>query len=131
MFNRPKFDRQKPGKPISARIINAPLDAIEAGLNLSVVAPLESTTTPAGVQIGLNQAVPLYAMITGGTNPYAWTEQYTDTGGTWMTGYQSGTTTLDPAYEINGNLTVPPGTIVWMNRAPASGQWLFQLAVCP
>src|SRR4051812_42800552 len=36
-------------------------------------------------------------------NSFAWTEQVPQTGGTWVDGFQSGTTTVDPGHELNSN----------------------------
>lgn len=79
----------------------------------------------------------IWAKITSGSNPYAWTEQDVGTGGTFSnkTNGRSGTTTQDPAYEINDNTMVAANSIVWMERAyvnisgsTVSQEWTFSLA---
>jgi hypothetical protein len=65
------------------------------------------------------------------SNAFAWTEQIPQTGGTWVDGYQSGTTTTDSAHEANSNTTLPTlPVIVWAWRAPASNEVTFLLGSC-
>src|SRR5215469_5221488 len=53
-------------------------------------------------------------LTSNSSNSYAWTEQYAQSGGTWVNGQSSGTTGADPAHEINGNTTIPSlPVIVW------------------
>jgi hypothetical protein len=56
------------------------------------------------------------AKILSGTNPYAWQQQQFATGGTFtpLPDALSGTTTVNPAYEVTGINNLAAGTIVWL-----------------
>lgn len=79
----------------------------------------------------------IWAKITSGTNPYAWTEQTPTTGGAFTntTNGRTGTTSQDPAYELNDNSTVAANTIVRLEKtfvtigATVSQEWTFLAAV--
>lgn len=69
------------------------------------------------------------AEITGSSfTAYSWEEQVQGGVGAWSTlsGGRSGTTLINPAYEINLSRSVPAGTLVWMYQGPG-----FYWFVCP
>ena len=72
----------------------------------------------------------LWAKVTGNGANYAWTEQVAGaTAGSWSNGTFSGTTSVRPAEEINGNATVPVNTKVRLRRVGT--RWVFQYGACP
>ncbi|MCC6420845.1 MAG: hypothetical protein IT429_21630, partial [Gemmataceae bacterium] len=60
--------------------------------------------------------------ITGGTNPYSWRQLVDEGDGTFLAPGSGvarvGTTTSGPAYEVNGNDSVPVGAVVhaWISN---------------
>lgn len=75
---------------------------------------------------------PFPAQITSGTDPYAWQEMTPSTGGGFsvLSGGRTGTASVNPAYEINGNGSVPENAFVWMFYghyvSPATQDYVFQ-----
>lgn len=70
------------------------------------------------------------AYLTGSGNGYAWTESIF-TGSGWASGPRSGTTTVDPAQEINGNIfSIPTGGIRVRAWRSEGGSMLFQFGAC-
>ena len=68
----------------------------------------------------------IYAKITGGTNPYAWTQQTQTSPGVFvnLAGGLNGTTVTDPAWDIPGNPAITLGTIVELVLSPAANYWI-------
>ena len=51
--------------------------------------------------------------------------------GTWTDGFLSGTTSVDPAWEANGNTSAAvSGTLVVQARRGVDGSWRFRAATC-
>jgi hypothetical protein len=125
-----RFRRQAPKKPISARTINAPLDAVETALKMAVSAPLELSSSPMGSLLSTSPPQTLWATIQTGTGlgPYSWYEAMPISGGGWGTGWQGGTLTKDPAYN-SLNYTPPLPIIVLLTR-DAWGNWRFTCGSC-
>lgn len=71
-----------------------------------------------GIQVSNLTREGFWAKISSGSNPYAWQAVNQSSAGTWEddTG-KSGTTTINPAYELNGNTGVAANTRVWMMPA--------------
>lgn len=66
-----------------------------------------------GLQVTNLSREGFWIKITSGTNPYAWTAVYESSPGTWADwSGLTGTTTVNPAYELNGNTTVAANTRV-------------------
>jgi len=126
---KPEF---KAGKRLSAAALNILAEAAEAVENLRGDPPIDVVHLPGGILIRRVDTLKIYAKITSGTNPYAWSEVIPATGGTFTTPSWglSGTTTVDPAYEQTGNAAVAANTIVKMERAKETGEWLFHFAAC-
>jgi hypothetical protein len=129
MFKK-SFDPQRVGKPIAARTINAPADEIARLGNLRVEPPLEMIDGPGGPMIRLAEPVAMWIKLTANSGAnYAWTDQVrTDAG--WVAGFLSGTTSTDPAIEINGNAAVPVNTIGRAWRDVTSASVLFMASSC-
>jgi hypothetical protein len=126
MFGK-SFHRQRSGRRIEPRTLNEPIAAIERFSRLRVAAPL-SMQDSAGPVLRIEQTLPIWAKVTSGTGPYAWTEQIPRAAGTWSDGFMSGTTSADPAYNsLTATLTLP--LIVEMKRA-ADGAWRFTAGSC-
>jgi hypothetical protein len=85
-----------------------------------------------GIALGMNAREGFWIKLTSNSGAaYAWTEQLAQPSGTWVDGYQSGTTATDPAREINGNASPTSlPLIVWAWRAPQSAEVVFQLGSC-
>lgn len=128
-----KLDRVSPGDEITTEHFNRLHEALRAlQINLAPGANLDVQSTPAGYTVAANPRKGLWIKLTGNSsNAYSWTEQLPQPSGTWADGYRSGTTSADPAHEINGN-TSPPSLplIVWAWRAPQSGEVVFQVGGC-
>ena len=125
----PKF---KAGGRCSAAALNILAEVAEAVENLRGDPPIEVLHTSGAILIRRVDTPEIYAKITSGTNPYAWSEAIPGTGGTFTTPVwgRSGTTTSDPAYEQTGNAAVAANTIVKMRRAKETGEWIFHFAAC-
>jgi hypothetical protein len=83
-----------------------------------------------GTVIGLAQAARQLASIISGPDSvgrYAWQGIYRKPDGTYddLGVSVSGTTSQDPAYELNGIKAVTPGTRVLLTRSPTTGEWVF------
>lgn len=79
----------------------------------------------AGVIIEDRRKYGFWAEITGGSQPYAFTEQVDDGAGVLADDLRTGTTTVNPAYDILGNTSVAAGNIVWMEPAKGGNGYLF------
>jgi hypothetical protein len=133
MFGR-RFPRQRPDRPIAARTINAPLDAVEEALRLGVAAPLELAHV-AGAPLVRDAAVrPFDARLTAnlGGGKYSWQGiAGGTTAGSWVdVPGLAGGPTVEPAWEYNLNATLAVGTRVIIKREPASGELRFALYKC-
>jgi hypothetical protein len=83
-----------------------------------------------GTVIGLAQAARQLASIISGPDSvgrYAWQGIYRKPDGTYddLGVSISGTTSQDPAYELNDIKAVTPGTRVLLTRSPTTGEWVF------
>jgi hypothetical protein len=129
-----RFRRQQPKKPISAAVINDPLDAIEQALSITAAPPLEISVSAMGTIFSTGVLPPIWATIqtvspTGNNyGPYAWYEALPQSGGTWGTGYQGGTYTMDPAYNTLNFLPILP--IVVLLTRDAAGNQRFSAGAC-
>ncbi len=83
---------------------------------LTAFSPLVSIDNDSGISIWLDGATGFPAKILSGTQPYAWVEVTPQAGGgnAVKPSGRSGTTTVFPAYELNGQTGVSAGTIVQM-----------------
>ena len=98
--------------------------------------PISATQTPDGIHLCFDQARKFYAQITGrSSSAYAWQEMYESGPGTFtvVTGGLTGSTSMNPAYDLNGSTTVGNGTIIELIAGPlvdpAQGQvYLFAVS---
>lgn len=122
----------KQGDTIKASWLNRLRDAAAKALNIKAEAPLEAIRTAGGwiIRFATNPWGYFWIRILSGAEPYAWQEAIPASGGTWQVGSKSGTLAIDPAWEQNGNTSVPIGVIVVARRALSSGTIIFQLAPC-
>lgn len=94
------------GTPVSASNLNAMREAI--------------VFSESGTQAGYPPYKPPFvAKITGASGAaFAWTEQGQTAATTWanLPGGRSGTTSVNPAYELNGNQSLMTNTLVWMHE---------------
>lgn len=128
-----RYPRPQPGDELTTLHFKAIYDALER-LELRVAngSGLTLSAGPGGTVIGLAERKGFWIKLTSNSsNAYAWTEQLPQSGGTWVDGYQSGTTSSDPAREVNG-LTTPPTLpkIVRAWRGVQSNEVLFGLSTC-
>jgi hypothetical protein len=102
----------------------------------AVVESLTNFPSPAGSydDTGLHLRAPdaplILGQISGGSNPYSWLEFQSDENGVLqpVPGGLTGTPTVNPAYEINGDTSVSAGTIVVLY--PGNGEyWLFSTSM--
>ena len=123
----------RPGEEISAQWLNSLQSLLKSGQ--IVLAPgcgLElKHTADGGQEIRAVYTNAIWIKITGAASgtAYPWTQQLEAASGTWTNGTASGTTTTDPAYEINGNTSVASGTIVRAWRS-AKGDLRFIGSTC-
>lgn len=132
---RKTLPRVNPGDAVTAAIINSASEALEQQRILPG-AGVKVADTGQGVAISVDGIVGFWAKVgavsTSGAAPaYAWTEQITQDGGTWVDGPRAGTTTDNPARESTANATVASGTIAWFRQAPGSEQLVFTASKCP
>lgn len=127
-----KLAKFEAGKTLSAKALNAMAEEIDKLANMTSDPPIDIIKTPGSIAIRLSSKRDIFAKITSGTNPYAWTEVVPAAGGTFVNAGSgnSGTTSSDPAYEQTGNTSVPGNTIVRMSRAIITNEWIFQFAKC-
>lgn len=131
------FPRQRPGAPIVARTINAPVGALESLSRLGVGKGLVQAVVNGIPLLWAKKPQRQWARITGsdgGTPPaYTWRGVYGTAGGGWsdLPGNVSDNAGKDPAFEANGVATVPAGTFVELWREPYTGEFRYQLSSCP
>lgn len=97
----PRPNRAEPGDEagFSAEDWNRLCDEVERLAKLEVGGTLSLQEGPSGRSIASAQVEPFYALLSGSSSPYGWTEQFHQPGNTWIDGYRSGTAS---AYEVNG-----------------------------
>lgn len=117
--------RFEKGTMPSSKTLNWIADQLERFNNMTGV-NLNISSTTEGMSISSDDEFKIYAKITSGSNPYAWSEVTPDTGGTFVvtSGGRSGTTSDNAAYEINGK-SVPANKIVVL-RPGVQNEWLFE-----
>lgn len=118
-----RWDELKPGGRASASQLNALAAETERQSNFRVGAGAMSDggtgvqIMPPTFRLGWWAMIDSIGATDGnGRTPHGWTEQRPVAGGTWedKPNGKSGTTSLDPAYEVNSNI-VSVGTIVWID----------------
>lgn len=104
----------KPGQVLGAVEMNDIKAEIRRLGKVSAEAPLYVQDNASGFRFDLDQRGTFPIKLTsGGTGgKYAWTGQDFAAGGTWANNASSGTTSVDPAYEVNGNASITTPTIV-------------------
>jgi hypothetical protein len=116
-----------PGLPILADHILYIYDLLEKA-KVSVVPPL-FLDEDGGIFVDESPGI----WVTLGANAsgaYAWQEIYATPMGGWANAVRSGTTTADPAYELNGNMTDLTGKNARVWRDIATGEMRFQWGSC-
>ncbi len=127
------FAKQLPGAVISARTINAPTEEMERQSRLRLGAGLAGMSGPGNDVIRPIDVERQDARITGNVtgNKYSWQGIYDAPGGGWNDAFGTDDRGgADPAYEANGNVSVPVGTRVELVREPFTGEWRFQAGYC-
>lgn len=111
------------GVPPSLDQLQALMDEIERLSSITGAAPVHVDDLAGGFAISADVEDVWWIKIGAGNGAgaYAWTRMVPTTpAGTWMNypGSPTGTTTVDPAYELNLNTLVPLNTIVkaWRGR---------------
>lgn len=118
----------RPGDPILASHITY-LYWLADHLDIEVVAPLIKTSDGA---IALAAEGGFWIKLTGApvAGKHPWVEQQALAGGTWQDGAGVGTTTDDPAREVNGSTADLTDVIVRAWRDKTSGEILFMFGAC-
>lgn len=116
-------------RTISASELDRSWRIMERLAQRGVIAQGASWSEQAGIPFDA-QAAAIFIKITGGTNPYSWTEVVrnptpNETTPTWTETPITGTTTSLPAREINRIATVPTGTIAVARQDHFTGEMLF------
>lgn len=133
--------RPTPGQPIeegqqiTAEWLNALLTLWQGN---RIITPRDASLTsqpdPLGTLLMLDLDAMLVIKITGGGTggKYAWTEQVETSGGGWAdtSPAVTGTTSDDPAYEINGVASVAVGSVVPAWRTISQGDLRFLSSTC-
>lgn len=125
----------KKGDTITASWLERVRKAAIAALNITVEAPLDLVKISGGyvLRLALSPEAGLcgarWIRITSGSQPYAWTGLDPVAHGLWQDNADSGTTSVDPAWEQNASTAVPPGTVV-LARRTSVGDLVFQLGPC-
>jgi hypothetical protein len=115
----------KKGDEIRAEHIAALYEAYER-IKFAAIPPLhfrDDNTLELGEQPGI--WIKITGAPTGTAHP--WKEQQATTGGAWQDAVMTGTTTSDPAYELNGSTATLTGKIVraWRDRATYEMRFLY------
>jgi hypothetical protein len=127
------FPRQKPGQFVVARTLNRPIESAEQHTRATPAPGLASqilTGVPCQRALVLRE---IQARLTGGgaggiydwQGVWGYPGHYTD-----LPAKISGTSNVDPAYELNSNATLPVGTHVTLSREVYTGRLVFQLDQC-
>jgi hypothetical protein len=120
--------RVKPGDPITAEALNSLLDlADRAGIDLAVGSGLDRR---GGAIVSTRRWEGFVKLTSRSGSSYAWTEAVR-VGGAWEDGVRSGTTTDDPALEVNAATslsTFPTRVRAWRLT---DGTLAFQVSACP
>jgi hypothetical protein len=113
------------GQRVSAAARNREIELLRQG-RIEAIPPLHSYPTGGGTVVYLDDTPDIWAAVqsySGGV--YTLLEQIPDASGMWTDGTQTIT-----AREINGNATVPAGTIVRVKWDRTAGYWFFQSSRC-
>lgn len=129
-----RIPRVQPGDEFTADRYNALVDGLKR-CRLSVAhgnsSGLELDTGAGGNVLSFSRSEWFWIDLTARSgNAYAWSEVIPQAGGSWVSGFRSGTTSVDPAAEINGDtsFTLPQRVYAW--RELASNEVLFQIGAC-
>lgn len=130
------------GQPLQRASINQLVDhanslsSIVGGPGIAVTRTGRSVTLALDGEPGLIAADTLFpARITAAdSGAHAWTELQPTTGGSFQNkpAGRSGTTSSNPAYEVNGRTSVPANTIVWIKESRSDSdvtRYLFDLGM--
>lgn len=127
-----RFKRLKEGQRLSASDYNRMLAQIEILTNITGTTPIQVSNDGAGQHItfygtGITGAIFLAKLTARAGHAYAWIEQEAGNGGVISDKLmgRTGGLAVNPAYEINGNVTVPIGKNVWLHPGyvhPTNGQ---------
>lgn len=123
-MRKPRIPHVKAGDPITADLFNEVSERLERFANLSTSNPyIRLWDGPYGKSIALALPQQTWALLSGSSSPYSFTEVRDGPGGTWvsMPNGDSGTSNV---YEINGKsgLAGKVVPITWT----AAGDWRFQ-----
>ena len=124
------FDPIKSGDKIYASVWDALRRIALRFVRFTVATPLQLIQTPSGYHLNIALPEEFWAKVTGGSNPYAWTEQIPVASGGWTAGTRTGTTTTNSAYEVNNNTGVPVGTFVRLEDRQGGSKYLFLYSKC-
>ena len=133
MINLAEF---RSGYALTARQLNALLDEIERLGKITAAAPLSVQIGDGGIAFAAAFAEIWWLKLTsaGTGGAYAWTRQIAVTGGTFANhpDGRTGTTSADPAYEINANASVNLTTNQYVKawREPVTLELRFQAGTC-
>lgn len=125
--------RVEPGDEIKAEHHNALVDAlVEQNLIVSGSGGLIGGSGPFGTSLTVTGPKTIWLKLTGRlVAAYAWTEVYPATGGTWTNSTNTGTTTVDPAYEANGNTAIVTTTPYYVEaKRNTAGAMMFRAGSC-
>lgn len=122
--------------------VNAPNEVLEkVQITIGPNSHIAVSSNPSGTTIaGIDGKIIILAKILSGgggagasSGPYAWQERFFLENATFIDGYRSGTTTVNPAYESNGNKTVTAAgatpTVELMFEDSAQ-RWVFRFSKC-
>ncbi len=141
-MNITRLPRAVPGGIIAAPDFNQVAEAVER-LGINFGPGFAYSIGPAGTTAAVRpDRVEFWAKITGhaapgtngsasgGSGPYAWTEQVAQKDGSWLDGFNKGTVAVHPGYEVNGSTVVPTGSIVKLRLEEGTNDWSFEFAKC-
>ncbi len=124
-MNKPSF---REGDPLSAGMLNRLVEWC-SGRRLR----FGRGFTVKGDEVALAERPGWWAKLTarGAAANYAWTRQIATMGGTWSDDTTlTGTTSDDPAYEVNGVTTLTLPTRAWCWRDHETSEVRFSMSVC-
>lgn len=132
----------KAGDPITEGLLNRIVDRIERFANLRSNSPyILLDSGPHGKLIELDLPVQTWALLSGSSSPYSFTEVRDGPGGTWVS-MPNGDSGASNVYEINGKSGLA-GKVVpitwtaagdwrfqWVGFAPPTFAWTFNVTGC-
>lgn len=123
-----KLPDPSPGQPILAEHIKAIVEALQE-IDIRAIPPL---VVGPNNTLYLSDRPGFWIQITGAPSgtKHPWRQVVSATGGTWANATATGTTSVDPAYEVNGSTATLTNKYARAWRDKATGEVRFHYSTC-